>query len=197
MVVAVNDIVRITAKMKWFGTDDVVNVFTYKVDQQDLLTDLLFMTDVSEALSLAYAELVDEQSDSFTYESVDGFNITQDILLPDVAWNIITAGTSATNIVPQQLAISAFWPTTRPKTRSQAFFSGFVVGMIDTEGEVTAGGQTAVQDAADIITRLTTPDIDLVKGSWNSTLSLFTPSGAAQVPARWRTQRRRRIGVGS
>ncbi len=197
MTVANNDIVRITAKMKWFGTDDVVNVFTYRAIQQDHATDLLFMTDVAVALDLAYAELIAEQSDDFTYESVDGFNVTQDVLLPDVPWPVITAGQSATNPVPQQCSISAFWPSTRPKTRTQAYFAGFVVGMIDTDGQITAAGITAAQDCADIIFNLVTADIDLIKGSWNADLALFTPSGAAQVPTRWRTQRRRRIGVGS
>lgn len=197
MSVAVGDIVRITAKMRWFGTDDVQNVFTYKVLLNATLDDDEFMSVVADVLDSAYNNLLGGQSTQFTYESIDGINLTQDVLLPEVAWPVLTAGASATTIVPQQLAICAFWPTTTPKVRTSTFFGGFVIAAIAALGDITAANVTQVLAAANELSNFDTVELDMEKGSLNPITSVFTPSGTPQVPTRWRTQRRRRVGVGS
>lgn len=197
MSVVVGDIVRITAKMKWFGTDDVQNVYTYKVDLNATLDDAEFMSVVADVLDSAYNNLVTSQSLSYTYESISGINVTQDVLLPEVSWPVLTAGTSGTNIIPQQLAVCAFWPTTTPKVRTSTFFSGWVINSIDALGQILPAIITVVLAAANELSTFDTVELDMTKGSLNPIGSIFTPSGVPQVPARFRTQRRRRIGVGS
>ncbi len=197
MAVVVGDVVRITAKMKWFGTDDVQNVFTYKVDLNTTVDDLEFMSVVADVLDSAYNNLIGQMSTSFTFVSIDGINITQDKLLPEVLWPVLVAGLSATAIVPQQLAVCAFWPTTTPKVRTSTFFGGFVTFTIDTLGQITAVARGFALTAALELSNFDTVKLDMTKGSLNPLTSVFTPSGAPQVPERWRTQRRRRISVGS
>lgn len=197
MAVAVGDIVKITAKMKWFGTDDVQNVFQYKVDLNTSVDDDEFMSIVADVLDSAYNNAIGQMSTQFTFESIDGINITQDVLLPEVNWPVLTAGLSGTAIVPQQLAICAFWPTTTPKVRTSTFFGGFVTFTIDLLGQITAVATGFVLAAALELSNFDTVKVDMTKGSLNPLTSVFTPSGVPQVPGRWRTQRRRRIGVGS
>lgn len=197
MSVVVGDIVRITAKMRWFGTDDVQNVYTYRVDLNATLDDDEFMSVVADVLDSAYNNLITQQSTSFTYESITGQNLTQDLLLPEVAWPVLTAGTSSTNIIPQQLAICAFWPTTTPKVRTSSFFSGFVLASIASLGEIAASNIVQALLAANELSDFDTVELDMTKGSLNPITSVFTPAGTPQVPSRFRTQRRRRIGVGS
>lgn len=197
MAVAVGDIVRIIPKMKWFGTDDVVNVLTYRVDVNTEVDDAAFMAALVGRVDIAYSFMTGQQSTSFTYESVDGINITKNELLPNTPWPVLTAGTSGTSIVPQQLAACAFWPTITPKVRTSAFFGGYVTFTIDPLGEITAVLRGFVNSAALELRRLITAGVDLQKGSLNPLTSVFTEAGVPQVPLRWRTQRRRRIGVGS
>lgn len=197
MAVTVGDIVRIIPKMKWFGTDDVVNVFTYRVDVNTAVDDAAFMVQVASRLDIAYSFMTGQQSTSFTYDSVDGINITKNELLPNTPWPVLTSGSSATAINPQQLALCAFWPTITPKVRTSAFFGGFVTFTIDSLGEVTAVARGFALSAALEIRNLITGTIDVQKGSLNPLTSVFTEAGVPQVPVRWRTQRRRRIGVGS
>ena len=197
MAVAVGDIVKITAKMRWFGTDDVQNVFQYKVDLNNSADDADFMSIVADVLDSAYNNLIGGQSTQFTYESIDGINVTQDVLLPEVSWPVLTAGSSATTIVPQQLAVCAFWPTITPKVRTSTFFGGYVIAAIASLGEITAANVTQALAAANELSTFDTVLVDMTKGSLNPLTSVFTPSGTPQVPTRWRTQRRRRVGVGS
>ncbi len=197
MGVVVGDIVRITAKMKWFGTDDVQNVFTYKVTLNTTADDDEFMSVVADVLDSAYTNIVADLSDRFTFESIDGINLTQDVLLPEVNWPVLVAGLSTTGIVPQQLAICAFWPTTTPKVRTSTFFGGFVIAAIAPLGQITAGNITRVLLVANELSTFDTVELDMDKGSLNPLTMVFTPAGIPLVPERWRTQRRRRIGVGS
>lgn len=197
MSVAVGDVVRITAKMRWFDTDDVQNVYQYKVDLNATLDDDEFMSVVADVLDSAYNNIVADLSTSFTFESIDGINITQDVLLPEVSWPVLVAGTSGLTIVPQQLAICAFWPTTTPKVRTSTFFGGFVTPAISPVGGIILANTARVLLAAIELSTFDTVELDMTKGSLNPLTSVFTPAGTPQVPARWRTQRRRRIGVGS
>lgn len=197
MSVAVGDIVRITAKMRWFGTDDVQNTYTYRVDLNATLDDDEFMSVVADVLDSAYNNMIGGQSTQFTYDSIDGINLTQDVLLPEVSWPVLVAGASATTIVPQQLAICAFWPTITPKVRTSAFFGGFVIAAIAALGDITPANVSQVLAAANELSTFDTVELDMTKGSLNPVGSIFTPAGTPQVPTRWRTQRRRRIGVGS
>lgn len=197
MAVVVGNIVKITAKMRWFGTDDVQNVYTYKVDLNTTVDDNEFMSVVADVLDSAYNNLLGGQSNQFTYESIDGINVSQNVLLPEVPWPVLSAGASATTIVPQQLAICAFWPTISPKVRTSAFFGGFVIAAVAALGDITPANVAQVLLAANEISTFDTVKLDMTKGSLNPLTLVFTPAGTPQVPTRWRTQRRRRIGVGS
>ncbi len=197
MVVAIGDIVRITAKMRLFGTDDVQNVFTYKVDRQDAADDTVFMVSAALHLDVAYTLLNARISTFLAYVSVDGFNITQNVLLPDTPWPILTAGTNANDLLPTQVAACVFWPTTTPKVRGSSFFGGLCVNSNVVDGSVSAGAVADLVLVGAALRAWSTASVDCTKGTFNPIGSIFTPAGVASVPVRWRTQRRRRLGVGS
>jgi len=197
MPVSVGDFVRITCKMKLFGTDDVMNVLTYRVDVNATADDDAFMSDVADRLDVHYTGINPDLSDDLTYESIDGFNISKSELMPDVPWPVLIDGDNAAIILPTQVAACVFWPTTTPKVRTSSFMGGYVVSALAAGGVIAAPSLGRLVTFGGAIRQLITANITLTKGSFNPVALIFTEAGAAQVPNRWRTQRRRRIGVGS
>jgi len=197
MAVSVGDFVRITAKMKILGTDDMQNVYTFRVDRNDTVDDAGFMVAMALHMDDAYTLINVNISDQITYVSVDGQNISKDELLPDTPWPVLTAGTNVNNMLPQQVAGCVFWPTITPKVRTSTFLGGFVTALVNATGGIGASTLANMALFGAAMRLVSTANVDAVKGSFNPVALLFTPSGVAQVPTRWRTQRRRRIGVGS
>lgn len=197
MAVVVGDFVRLTAKMKLFGTDDVMNVFLYRMDRVDSADDLDLMEDAAVFLDVAYTNIDNEITDDLTFVTIDGFNVSKSELLPEVPWPVLTTGANVTTLLPTQCAAEVFWPTTTPKVRTTTFLGGYCISSITAGGVLDGPPLGRLADFAAALTEWNTVDIDAVKGSFNETKLLFTQSGAPVVPNRFRTQRRRRIGVGS
>lgn len=197
MAVTNGDFVRLTVKMKLFGTDDVMNVLTYRVDRNDTADDEEFMEDAALFLDIAYTLMLPDISEDLTWVTLDGQNISKSELLPEVPYPVITNGDNTANLLPTQCAAEVYWPTITPKVRTSLFMGGFTVSASTDIAEVGAATRTRLASFGDAIRLWNTVDIDAKKGSWNPTKLLFTVSQAAVVPSRWRTQRRRRLGVGS
>ncbi len=197
MAVVVGDFVKITAKMKLFGTDDVQNVYTFRVDRNDTPNDTVFMTAMALHMDDAYTLILADIADELTFISVDGINISKSELLPDTAWPVLTVGPNTNALLPTQTAACVFWPTTTPKVRTSTFLGGYTEGANFLDGTIVVSVQASLALFGAAMRIVATASVDAVKGSFNPTLLIFTPAGTAQVPNRWRTQRRRRIGVGS
>lgn len=197
MTIVVNDILRITCKMKLFGTEDIQNVYTYKVTGGTLDDDTSIMNAIANHMDIAYTLYNARVSTSITYISVDGINITQNTLLPDTPWPILVAGIDAANILPTQVAGCVFWPTTTPKVRTSSFLGGLTEASNDAGGVLTPALVTEMIAFGVFMKGIVAAKISADKGSFNPVSLIFTPSGEPQVPPRWRTQRRRRVGVGS
>jgi len=197
MSVSVGDFVRITAKMKLFGTDDVMNVYTFRVDRNDTGDDDTFMVAMALHMDDAYNEIVNDLSDQLSFETVDGQNISKSELLPEKAWPVLTVGDSATFLLPTQVAAEVYWPTITPKVRTSSFIGGYTVTFNNISGEIIPAAIARLVLFGAAMKDIATANVDAVKGSWNPTKMIFTESGDPVVPSRWRTQRRRRIGVGS
>ncbi len=197
MPVAVGDIVRLTAKMRLFGTEDVQNIYTYRVDRNATTSDAAFMTQAALHMDTAYTKVNGDMTINLSYASVDGFNITKNELLPDTPWPVLTIGLTSFFMLPTQVAGFVFWPTTAPKVRTSAFVGGYTVASNTAVAELTPPTIANLNLFGLDLRFIITVDIDATKGSFKPIGSIFTPSGLPQVPVRWRTQRRRRVGVGS
>lgn len=197
MAVSVGDFVRLTAKMKLFATEDVMNVFTYRVDRNDNANDNQFMDEAALFLDIAYTILEEDISDYLTWVTIDGQNISKSELLPEVGWPTLVAGPNAAALLPTQVAGEVYWPTITPKVRTTAFIGGYTIAANDSDASILLAARTRLASFGDALKEWNTTDVDAVKGSWNPTAFVFTQSGDPVVPARWRTQRRRRVGVGS
>lgn len=197
MPVAVGDIVRITAKLLLNNLDDIVNVYHFSVAINNTLNDTAFMTEMASALDVLYTNINVQMHPNVSYSSVEGQNITKDELLPSRPWPILTAGTNASEMLPEMCAPCVFHRTLKPRVRASKFLPPFGENT-NVDGAITAGAQAAIQAFGDALTvGLTTTNLGLVYVAFNRALGTSTVVTQALVPARFRTQRRRRLGVGS
>lgn len=197
MPVGIGDIVRLTAKMRLLGSEDVQNVYQYRIDRNDTPSDAAFMTEVALHFDTAYTKINADMSTQLTYASIDGINVTKNELLDDTPWPVLVAGLTSLALLPTQAAGCVFWPTTTPKVRTSSFIGGYTVGSNTTVGELNVAALANLALFGLDLRFIITVNVDATKGSLNPIGSIFTPAGLPQVPVRWRTQRRRRVGVGS
>lgn len=196
MTIQIDDVVRVVANMKLDTVHDVVNTYHFR-QQGAAITEAAFMVDIANVLDLAYGQIDNHISDRITFVDVTGQNLTQDVLLPDQPWPIITTGLAVDDMLPEMNCPYVFWRTLRPKTRKSVYLPPF------TEGGwsglvIPAAAMTSLNNFADEFEGL----ISMSAG--NTTLGAFNPGVlrfepvTTGIPANtFRTQRRRRIGVGS
>lgn len=197
MTVGVGDIVRITAKLLLNGVSDIVNVYHFSVAVNTTLNDTAFMTEVALALDTLYAGINPVVATTVTYVSLEGQNLTKDELLPSRPWPTLVVGASATEQLPEQCSVCVFHRTLKPRVRASKFLPPFGEGT-NVAGVILAATQALVQVFGDALTvGLTGTNIGLTYVAFNRLLSTATVVTQALVPTRFRTQRRRRLGVGS
>lgn len=197
MAVAVGDVVRITARMLLDGASDVVNVFHFVVDANTTVDDTVFMAEVAGQLDVMYALINFRVSTRIAYSSVQGFNVTQNQLLPDTAWPGLTAGVDGVEMLPEMVSACTFHRTVAPRVRASKFLPP-ATELSNAGGALEAVYLGLVQSFGNfLLLGLTAPTIDLQYVAFNVLLSTFNRVVSTQVPARFRTQKRRRIGVGS
>lgn len=198
MAVEVGDIVRITAGMLLDNAHLIQNVYHFIVDAEPGSPgDDDFMNDLDDIMDDLYLTINFRVSDRIAYESITGINVTKDELLPSRAWPTLTIGADTDDMIPEMNAACVFHRTIKPRVRASKFLP--CCGETSNEGGALQGiYKTAVQAFGDfLVGSIIEAGTTLRYGAFNRSTSIFTPVNVAIVPARFRTQRRRRIGVGA
>ncbi len=197
MAVAVGDIVRVTAKLLLSGVSDIVNVYHFSVAVNGTLNDTEFMDQVALALDGLYTPLGPLIHPFVTYISVEGQNVTQDVLLPSRPWPTLVAGTNISEIMPEQNSACVFHRTLKPRVRAAKFLPPMGEN-VSVNAVIGVVNQAILQAFGDALTvGLTEASIALVYVAFDRLLGGSSVVTQAIVPTRFRTQRRRRLGVGS
>lgn len=196
MAVDQDDILRITAELS-IGADAVQNVFHFQYQSVAQITDAQALTDGALVMEDLYNDILAAQSTSLDFDQVRVQNITQDKLLGTTAWPTIIAGLEVALLLPLPVAALLTYGTAVPQTRGSTYFGGF------TEEDNTVGGVIA----SALISQLGGIATSILAGTnlsgrlyklivLNRALGTIIPITSAVVHAVWRTQRRRRQGVG-
>lgn len=198
MSVQVGDIVRIVAEMRLLTSEDIANIYHFKTVINTTADDLAFMTDVASRLDPVYQAINLVVTAGLDYVAISGQNITRNELMPTVGWPTLVAGADGGVLLPTQTSGFVFFRTLTPKVRASKFLAGFTESSNFAGGTIGAAAGTALANyAIALLAGLTTANIDLDYGAYNAALARFTPVTSYIIPTRWRTQRRRRVGVGS
>ena len=197
MTVVQNDVLRVTAEMS-FGTNSIQNVFHFRSSNVGGISDAKALTDLALALESFYGFIDGNMSTTLTFDQVRVQNVTQNKLLGVTPWPTLVAGLAATLALPLPVAASVTFNTTKPQTRGGTYFGGF------TEASNTTGGTISATLLANLASSAADMLIEQVAGVdsyrlvvFNRVLSTFVLPVGAIVHAVWRTQRRRRQGVGT
>ena len=197
MPVAIDDIVRINVVVSFRG-QEYENVHHFITVANGTADDTAFMAAMQTVLASVYGNAQNKQSDLLRYERIEGQNITQDVLLPQTNWVGNPPGNSAFNPLPPQNSANVFFPTLRPRTRCTVYLPGFTEESNDLNGNWDAGTIVDLQAFGDeLVGDRGFGGMVVRKGAYNAPLDRFTELINAVVPIAARTQRRRRIGVGS
>lgn len=197
MAVGVGDIVRITAKLLLNGISDIVNVYHFSVAVNTAANDTQFMLETALALDTLYTIINGAITTNVGYSSVEGQNVSKDELLPSTAWPLLVAGTNANEMLPEMVSACVFHRTLKPRVRCSKFLPPFGENN-SVAGAVLPLTQANLQSYGDSLTTgLTGANIALVYVAFNRLLMTSTNTSQALVPTRFRTQKRRRLGVGS
>lgn len=199
MPVVPNDIIRIVSVFNVVGgVDQFTNTAHFKIVSATWPDDLTFMTDVAVFLDAAYTLVNAQISTTIGYLHIDGQNLTQSILLPLVSWPVLLTGANASEMLPTQVAARPYFPTKRPQTRAALNLPPFGEttqaqgGLIDA----TALAQLALF-ADSYLGVIALAAGSMLYGAFNPEFVRFTEVDSRIVPNRFRTLRRRRLGVGT
>lgn len=198
MTAQVGDILRITAVMQWAAQDIFTNQYYFQLTTQNEATDTLMMDKIANAMDAFYTIINPHITQTINYISIDGQNITQDVLLPSKAWPVLVNGGGVSDALPTQLAALVYYKTLRPRTRAGQYLPPMEESANTSTGAIQGFVIDDIQDFGnDLVAGILELSVEAVLGAYNPELARFTPVILAIVPPRWRTQRRRRLGVGS
>lgn len=197
MAVQQGDVLRATAEMS-IQVDDLQNVLHYRLVSVSEVENSQALLDVAAVLDSLYDHIDGNMGDGVDFDQVRVQNITQDVLLGATAWPTLVAGGLVDDLQPRQAAALVTFPTAVPQTRAGIYFGGFTESANTTNGNITSVLLSNLLDLAN--EALTVQDIGgnlyeyvLVNREFGTVITLVS----AIVHLVWRTQRRRRPGIGS
>lgn len=197
MTIAINDVIRIQARMLRNGVDAVQNVYHVHHDSGAPVTDATWVSDVSALIDAEMFTLRTQFATNITSLDLLFFNITQDVTLPDGAWATFVAGTAAGDANPPQVSAMVFWRTAAARVIGRKFLPPFVE-INQSDGNWTVGALTALAVfAVNLIGSIVISQGNISFGVFNAVTATFNAYATALVPIDARTQRRRRTGVGA
>lgn len=199
MAPVLNDIVRVVNVFERQGSLDIfTNTFYFKVLAASWASDLQFMSEIANYMDISYLIINGSFNTAMLYKHIDGQNITQNQLLPLVPWPTLTAGVNATDMLPTQCTARPYFPTNRPKTRAAIGLPPYSENTQSGGGLIAAATLTVTETWADrFVGNMILAGGTLQYGAFNNALVRFTPVDSRVVPQRFRTIKRRRVGVGA
>lgn len=200
MSVIVNNVIRVTARMKWNATVDIQNVFTARLSSGTSIDDDDAKADLAEWVDDLYTEIVGMFPSDLTFEDLDFYNLTSEAPMGTLSWPTLTAGTGGTTEIAATgvaIVITAF--TSIVRVHGRKFFGPVLEAMVD------AGyfNSTALAYVASCIAVWITPFTGSTTGEtwtpgiWRRVAESFAQFRDAVVRNIPGYQRRRKANVGS
>lgn len=196
MAVNDGDIIRVTAKMSWGGSD-LQNVYhaQYSGGTQD---DATIETALLNSQNALYDHIKSHYPSSFSFDTISIFNVTQDRPMTEEPFPALTVGTGSGAMGALQLAPLVKFGTETARSQGRKYLPP-IIESIQTEGGTfnsTVLSNLIVYGAAAIVDLVVGTGI-IRYGNYNSTLARFAEWTTVIIDDILRTQRRRVQGVGS
>lgn len=197
MPVNVGDILRITARMSW-GEDDIQNVYHLRVTAGDDEDNTDVLTDIAEDLEDAYDFILGRIPNEITFDSLEGYNLTDDEWMGVVGWPTLTAGTATADPMPPQNSPLVLFTTDVPRSQGRKFLPPFSVNEVQDDGTIdTVPLQNVESYMVSLLAGVVGTYIEAEYGNWNEALARFATWILGEARDIFATQRRRYFGSGS
>lgn len=197
MTVLQNDVLRVTAEMT-VNSHDLQNVYHFRSTNVGGVSDAKALDDMAETMEDMYQKIDTLLTDTLTFDAVRVQNVTQGTLLGSADWPLLVAGTLATSLLPEAAAALITYGTVFSRVRGGTYYGGFTETENATGGTLTAATVTQlVALAAELLGEYVYGADSYRYIVYNTILKTFAVPVSAAIQTRWRTQRRRRTGVGS
>ncbi len=197
MTIAINDVIRVQARMLRNGVDAVQNVYHVLHESGSPVVDLTWVEDVTVLIDAEMNSLESFMGTNITPLDLLFFNITQDVTLPDGSWGSFGGGSAAGDTQPPQVSPMVYWRTNKAKVIGRKFLPPMTEAQAD-DGEWGSGFLAVLATfAANFIGSIVISQGNVRFGVFNATLLTFEAYRTGLVPTDARTQRRRRTGVGA
>lgn len=197
MPVALNEILRVTAKMSW-GLQDIQNTYHIRVDSASADSDATILGYIATELDNDYTNFAAALHTGLSFDTISCYNLTAERFMGEVAWPVLTAGTEGNDPLPAQVAPLVRFATAVLGSQGRKFLGVITTASLDADGTITSSlsnGMTLY--AAALLNGVGGGAFSGSFGNYNSTLDRFTVWTTAFVNQYCCTQRRRRPGVGS
>jgi hypothetical protein len=197
MTVQNGDILRVAVRWQWDALHDIINVWHLLVNDTGTATsDEDVMNDIENALSTILSTYMASVPTNVTGVDLSGVNITQDVLLPLVL-NDMDGGSLGEGLPLPTTPMIQFHSAT-PRHGSRIYLPVMHEGT-NLDGVMSTGLVDVLEDvAADVLAGLVGGLFggDFERLAYDRSAGIGRKLTAAFIPATFRTQRRRRQGVG-
>jgi len=196
MATNIGDVFRIVAKMS-DGEDAIQNVYHGTYVGSTPPTDLQVEVGLLDLMDDTYDYIDGIMPDNISFDSVQIYNLTQDLLFGEFPWPVLTVGGSTQNQMPPQCAPLILFNTATIRSQGRKFLPPFAQDRNDTDGTIQAAALTNMGSFGfSMIFGIVGTGYDFVLGNYRPDGGAFIPWTSYLVRDLWATQRRRYKGRG-
>lgn len=120
------DVIKFVTRLRSASGEDIQNVFHYKLDLDQPVTDTVVIPTFLDRLDLMYDKIQPDIPGDVTFVDIDVENITQDIVYGAQAWPNQTTGGGTGDTMPEQLCGLVVGRTNSPHAVGRKFLGPFI-----------------------------------------------------------------------
>jgi len=192
------DVVRLGASFLYQSSEQVVNVWTVKIESGGSLTFAQGSLELAEYVDELYQLCIGWYKTTFTSDRISVKNETQNTVWGSIAFENVLAGTQITDPLPQQVALLGWGRTPISRVQIRKYFGPLTENALSA-GQWSSSVRASFQDVMDyhITSQTMTGGLELRGVAYNKPLDRATPALTATTAVVPVVQRRRRLGRGS
>lgn len=197
MPIGLSDIIRVGNVWVFAGVAEMINVLHIKITGFVAQTEGQVQSDIEDYLLAMYTPLATWFDDSLVHNRIEMFNVTDQASMSPLGANALMDGGNAGETLPTQVAAEVFYRTATPRHIGRTFLP-VMTEAANANGSVAAALQGDLATfAQEFSTEFTGTNGVVLRGVvYDRSAGLSRDITSYGVPTFFRTQRRRRIGVG-
>lgn len=190
------DILRCTAEMTNDG-EAMQNVYHFVYQNTISVDDVFVAIDLASIMDDQYTIINPYIGNDVAYIQVRMKNVTQNLLMPTRIWPTLVQGQALNPLLPMQAAAEIILPTNVPRVLGRVFLGGWTEDA-NADSKITTPPHNLIETfGSNLLNPFPKPNGPYQYAIYRRALGTTVFPSTSRVPIDWRTQRRRRRGVGS